>query len=328
MPANSAKAPSPLTVALIVYDDVKLLDVAGPLQVFSDARRQDGSAAYRLSLHAERAGTVATDTIVALSAAELRGAARAQTLIVAGGRGAFAARRSMELSAVLKRGARAGRRLCSVCLGAFILAEAGLLSGKRATTHWVECARLAREYPDIDVQADEIFIEHGDVWTSAGVSSGVDLALALVERDLGRKEALRIARLLVLPIKRRGGQSQFSAGLRQQVESAKGRFDALIAALHEDPGGAYTVPTMAARAHMSERNFARLFKAETGKTPARYVERVRVEASRDALLDQKITLKAAAARFGFRSEETMRRAYKRHLGVTPSNLVGLFVAEK
>lgn len=325
MQADSAK---PRLVALIVYDNVKLLDVTGPLQVFSDARRGDGAVAYQVGLHAARAGPVSTDTILSLPARDLVGAAGADTVIVAGGRGAFQARRSAELLAFLGQAGRASRRTASVCLGAFILAEAGLLTGKRATTHWTECQRLAREHPEIRVMADEIFVEDGGVWTSAGVTAGIDMALALVEDDLGRKEALRLARSLVLPIKRRGGQSQFSAGLRHQVESASGRFDALATAIREQPGARYTVPAMAALANMSERNFARVFKAETGASPAQYVEQARVEAARDALLDRSMPLKAAAAHFGFGSQENMRRAFRRRLGTTPSGMLEQFASRR
>ena len=323
MQANSDKPP-PLTITFIVYDNVKLLDVTGPLQVFSDARHDDGRAAYRVSVVSATGGPVLTDTVLPVTAIRPTDAPTADTVIIAGGRGALSARSSPDLMALVKDLSMSSRRICSVCLGAFILAEAGLLKGVRGTTHWMECQRLAREYPGTTVLGDEIFVNDGSVWTSAGVSSGIDMALALVEEDLGRKEALRVARLLVLPIKRQGGQSQFSASLRHQIECPTGRFDALLAAIQERPGDTYTVPAMAARSHMSERNFSRAFKAETSKSPAHYVEQVRVEAARDALLDRSLTLTAAAVQFGFGSNENMRRAFKRQFGTTPSAIQARF----
>ncbi|MEM1163926.1 MAG: helix-turn-helix domain-containing protein [Pseudomonadota bacterium] len=323
MQANSAKS-DPVTLALVVYDNVKLLDVTGPLQVFSDARRPDGSVAYAVSLVSPEGQPVSTDTMLPLAPQAPSDVPRPDTLMVAGGRGALIERYSPDLQALVTGTAPLARRVCSVCLGAFILAEAGLLQGKKATTHWKECHRLAEEYPDITVMGDEIFVNDGKIWTSAGVSSGIDLALALVEEDLGRAEALRIARLLVLPIKRQGGQSQFTASLRHQLACPTSRFDALLTAIQEQPGQKYTVPEMAARSNMSERNFARAFKAETGQSPAHYVEQIRVEAARDALLDRTMPMAAAAAQFGFGSEENMRRAFKRQFGTTPSALLQQF----
>ncbi|MEO1493335.1 MAG: helix-turn-helix domain-containing protein [Pseudomonadota bacterium] len=311
-------------VSVIVYDNVKLLDVSGPLQVFSDARFEDGSSAYRISLISVSGLPVSTDTIMQISATHPDAAPRADTVIVAGGRGALSARYSAELQKLLHAQAHMVRRVCSVCLGAFILAEAGLLDEKRATTHWSECDRLAQEYPSITVTGDEIFVTDGAVWTSAGVTAGIDMALALVEEDLGRTEALRIARTLVLPTKRQGGQSQYSTTMRHLVDSSTGRFDALLSDIRDRPAETYTVPSMAALMHMSERNFARAFKAETGQSPAQYVESVRVEAARDALLDGRASLKSAALEFGFGSDETMRRAFKRRFGATPTALMEKF----
>ena len=323
MQANSAKC-DPITVSLIVYDGVKLLDVTGPLQVFSDARFSDGSSAYRVDLVSVAGGSVSTDTVMRIDTSRAEDASEADTALVIGGRRALTARYDTDLLALARTISRTARRFCSVCLGAFVLAEAGLLDGRRAATHWSECDRLASDYPGVDVMENEIFVKDGNIWTSAGVTAGIDMSLALVEADLGREEALRIARSLVLPMKRQGGQSQFSATLRRQTETAGGRFGALLAAIEDDPGGDYAVPQMAERVNMSERNFARSFKAETGKSPARYVEGVRVEAARDALLDGASSLKGAAAAFGFGSEENMRRAFKRRLGATPSDVVQRF----
>lgn len=323
MHANSAK---PLSVAILVYDDVKLLDVTGPLQVFSDARHPDGTPAYAISLLSAQGGDISTDTLIPLPTRALDEAPAPDTVLVAGGNGALSARHLPRVQAFLHN--TSARRICSVCMGAFILAEAGLLTGKRATTHWNNCTQFAQDYPETRLTPDAIFVRDGPLWTSAGVSAGIDLALALVEQDLGRAEALRLARALVLPLKRQGGQSQFSTTLRHQCMTASGRFDALLNAIHSCPGAQYSVPEMARRSHMSERNFARVFKAELGKPPALYVEQIRVEAARTALLDQNMPIKQVAAEFGFGSEDTLRRAFKRQFGITPSELVEQFGEEK
>ncbi|MEM1343581.1 MAG: DJ-1/PfpI family protein [Pseudomonadota bacterium] len=324
MHANSAKSGTARTVAIVVYDHVKLLDVTGPLQVFSDARNEDGAPAYRVQLVSSKGEQVSTDTALALPAKPLTEALDVDTVIVAGGVGALEARYSTALTAFSRHAFVRARRLCSVCLGAFILAEAGILKGRCATTHWSKTHDLQSSYPETTVLGDRIFVRDGPVWTSAGVTAGIDMALALVEEDLGLKEALRLARVLVVPIKRHGGQSQFSVGLRHQISHTSGKFDALLAAIQERPGDPHTVPLMAARTHMSERNFARVFRAEIGKSPAQFVEEMRVEAARDALLNGAIALKDAAAHFGFGSDENMRRAFKRQFGVTPSSILEQF----
>jgi transcriptional regulator GlxA family with amidase domain len=211
----------------------------------------------------------------------------------------------------------AGARMVSLCTGAFVLAAAGLLEGRRATTHWAAAAELARRYPAVEVDPEPIYLRDGDVWTSAGVTAGMDLALALVEEDLDREAALTIARHLVLFLRRPGNQSQFSASLAaQQPERESLReVQRLIA---ERPADDLSVEALARRAHMSPRNFARAFRAETGITPARYVERVRLEAARRELEDTPRPLSAVAASCGFGTAETMRRAFLRGLEVGPA----------
>lgn len=325
MKANSAKL-SARSVIIVVYDNVKLLDVTGPVQVFSDARQRDGSKAYDISIVSIDGGSVSTDTIIPLDTIRADKVSAGDTFIVAGGRGALEARYSSTLQKMVGQASRSARRICSICLGAFILAEAGVLNGKHATTHWMESVRLSQDYSYVSVTEDAIFVKDGSVWTSAGVTAGIDMALALVEEDLGRKEALRVARLLVLPMKRLGGQTQFSSILRYQTESLTGRFDALLAAIETHPAEDYSVPRMAAMTNMSERNFARLFKAETGCSPSLYVEQVRLEAVREALISGNVKMKVAALDFGFGSEENMRRAFKRRFGATPSDIVDQFTS--
>ncbi|HLH15465.1 MAG TPA: helix-turn-helix domain-containing protein, partial [Solirubrobacteraceae bacterium] len=205
----------------------------------------------------------------------------------------------------------------SVCTGAFVLAAAGLLDGRRASTHWAAASRLQREHPRVHVDPEPIFVRDGDVWTSAGVTAGMDLALALVEEDLGRELALTIARHLVLFLRRPGNQSQFSATLAAQ-RAAREPLREVQRAIVEDLAREHSVEAMAARAHMSVRHFARAFRAETGVTPARHVERVRVEAARRRLEDSAEPIAAIAASCGFANAETMRRAFLRSVHVGPA----------
>jgi transcriptional regulator GlxA family with amidase domain len=205
----------------------------------------------------------------------------------------------------------------SVCTGSFLLAAAGLLDGRRATTHWAYATELARRYPAVDVQADPIFVRDGSTWTSAGVSAGMDLALAMVEEDHDRELALLIARHLVLFLRRPGNQSQFSAMLRAQ-EPQREPLREIQREVLEDVGGRHNVEAMAERAHMSTRNFARAFRAQTGVTPARYVESVRLEAARRQLEETAESVQGIAFACGFGSAEAMRRSFLRTLRVGPS----------
>jgi transcriptional regulator GlxA family with amidase domain len=234
-----------------------------------------------------------------------------------------AAANDPELRRWLRGMARRVRRLASVCSGAFVLAEAGLLDGRRATTHWAGLPILERRYPRIHVDADAIFVRDGRVYTSAGVTAGIDLALALVEEDLGRATALAVARRLVVFLKRPGGQSQFSRHLAAQTiepGALRGVPEWILEHLDDD----LPVERLARRAAMSPRNFARVFRRSTGLTPAKYVEHARVEAARRLLEDGADGLEAVAARCGFASGERMRRTFVRHVGVVPIDYRRLF----
>jgi transcriptional regulator GlxA family with amidase domain len=232
----------------------------------------------------------------------------------AGGAGIHAACRDARLvDWVTARAARA-RRVASVCSGAFLLAEAGLLDGRRAVTHWGRCEAFARRFPAVRLEPDPIFVNDGKFWTSAGITAGIDLALALVEADLGHRLALAVARHLVVFLKRPGGQAQFSAALT--LQTAERRFERLHSWMVDNIRRDLSVPALARAARMSERSFVRHYRGSTGMTPARAVERLRVEAARRQLEDGE-TIKRVARGCGFGSEETMRRAFLRALGVTP-----------
>jgi transcriptional regulator GlxA family with amidase domain len=228
-----------------------------------------------------------------------------------------AALQDRRLVSFVARCASRARRVAGVCSGAFLLAEAGLLAGRRATTHWASCSQLARRYPDVRVEPDRIFVRDGAVYTSAGVTAGMDLALALLEDDQGRDLALAVARRLVVFLRRPGGQSQFSAQLAAQLAERPALRD-LQLWIQEHPDEPHTVESLARRVGMSPRHFARVFALELRVTPARYVEQVRVEAARRRLEDGGGRVEQVAEGCGFGSPETMRRAFLRTLRVSPS----------
>ncbi|KVE36954.1 GlxA family transcriptional regulator [Burkholderia sp. BDU5] len=318
-------------VHVLAFDDVQLLDVTGPLQVFSTANdfaaRRGLAIPYAPRVVAAHAPPVMSSAGLVFVAAPLPAAREpSDTLIVAGGRGVYDAARDPRLVDWVRRRAAQTRRIASVCSGAFVLAAAGLLDGRRVVTHWSRCEELARRYPNMRVDPDPIFIRDGDVWTSAGVTAGIDLALALVENDLGRALALDVARHLVVFLKRPGGQAQFSTALSLQHES--GCFSELHAWVAANLGADLSVAALAARAGMSERSFMRRYRETTGKTPARAIEQMRVEAARNLLADAPLPIKRIAARCGFGSEETMRRSFLRMLGVTPQTYRERFAVDR
>jgi transcriptional regulator GlxA family with amidase domain len=309
-------------VAVVAYPGVNSIDVLGPLEVFAAATRlvgRDGPPAYRVEILADRPGPVRSQSGLALVATRAWRAVREpiDTLLVAGGAGTEDAMRDSALLAWLRRQAPRVRRLGSVCTGSFVLAAAGLLDGRRATTHWAWCDTLAARHPRVRVERDPIFVRDGDVWTSAGVTAGMDLALALVEDDLGRDVARTVARQMVLFLQRPGGQSQFSAALAAQAAERPSLRD-LQAWITEHPDADLSVPALARRAAMSPRNFARAFRREVGMTPGRFVEAVRVEAARRRLEETADGVEEVAAACGFGTAESMRRAFVRTVHVAPS----------
>ncbi len=321
MPITPQIPPRPRRFEFLAFPHVQLLDVTGPLQVLASANRlaegEGWPAPYELAVVAAVAGPVMSSAPLAIMAEALPPAdAPLDTLVVAGGAGVTAAMQDTALLDWSVRRAGAARRVASVCTGAFLLAAAGLLDGRRATTHWSRCADLAAAYPAVHVEADPIYINDGPIWTSAGVTAGIDLALALVEADLGRAVATAVARHLVVFAKRPGGQAQFSAGLA--LAGAEATFDVLHDWMKQNLRSSLAVPALAERAGMSERSFLRRYRQVTGTTPARAVERVRVEAARQALGETSLPVKRIARDCGFGSEETMRRSFMRVLAVPPA----------
>ena len=317
---NDPLNPPNRVVEVLAYPGVQLLDVTGPFQVLASANefalRTGQPRPYTIRLVAAAPGPVVSSSGLPLVAEPLSAAgAPLDTLIVAGGPGSRAASHDSNLINWVLDRASVARRTTSVCTGAFVLGAAGLLDGRRATTHWTRCADLATRFPAVRVEPDPIYINDGPIWTSAGVTAGIDMTLALLEADLGRAVAATIARHLVVFAKRPGGQAQFSAGLA--LVGADDTFDRLHDWMKQNLRGRLTVPELAEQAGMSERSFLRHYRQVTGITPARAVERVRVEAARQALGETNLTLKRIARDCGFGSEETMRRGFLRILAVPP-----------
>ena len=313
-------------VVIVAVPGLQTLDVSGPAEAFSIATRFYG-ARYDVRVASPDGAPVrSTSGLTLVPDAAIR-ALRGEidTLVVAGGEGVLAAFEDRRLIAWLRGASGRARRTASVCTGALLLAEAGLLDGRRATTHWAFCDRLAERYPRITVERDPIFVRDGDVATSAGVTAGMDLALALIEEDHGPRVALATARSLVLYMRRPGGQSQFSAALAGQP-ARREPLRELQAWVIEHLDAELTVPALAARVHMSERNFARAFRAETGLTPAAYVGAARVERARRELETTDLGIETVATRCGFGTVETMRRAFHRRLGVNPAAYRARFAA--
>jgi transcriptional regulator GlxA family with amidase domain len=304
-------------VVIVAFQDVQPLDVVGPAEVFHTAARIHPPG-YTVETVASGPGPLAASSI-RLQPDRTIEACRGpiDTLLVAGGTGVREAAKDERLVNWVRSAAGRSRRFASVCTGAFLLAEAGLLDGRRVTTHWAACAALARRHPGLSVEPDPIFVRDGDVYTSAGVTAGMDLALALVEEDLGREAALEAARWLVLFVRRPGGQSQFSAQLAAQAAERRPLRE-LQSWIADHLDADLSVPALARRACMSERNFARAFRQEVGMTPAAYVESSRVERARIALEEGAAPVEAVARRTGFGTVETMRRAFHRRLGVSPA----------
>ena len=304
-------------VVVVTFPETTLLDVVGPTEVFHTANAQGATEPYSLVVASSDGGAVRASSGLVLDTVAI-GAVQGpiDTLLAAGGVGVRAAAFDPVLVAGVTRLAQWARRVTSVCTGAFLLAEAGLLEGRRVTTHWGRAAALARRFPSLDIDPDRIFIRDGNVWTSAGVTAGIDLALALVEDDHGPDLAREVARWLVVFVQRPGGQGQFSSHVAVPAprrSEVRGVLDAIAA----DPAADLSVAALARAAGLSERHLARMFRAETGTTVADHVEAVRVESARRLLEGDESGLAVVARQCGFGTVETFHRAFKRRTGITP-----------
>lgn len=312
-------------VAMVAIPDAQLLDIVGPLEVFSRASRllaerdSEAQPAYLVEILARKPGPVRMSSGLDIVAARGFSSVRdgIDTLMVCGGRGTQTALADGVTVPFIARVAPRVRRIASVCTGAFLLAEAGLLDGKSATTHWRHCSALAARYPNIAVDPDPIFIAQGDTYTSAGVTAGMDLALALIEADHGAELARDTARELVMFVQRPGGQSQFSVQLEHGT-AERAPVSGVQAWMAEHLDDDLSVEALARRAGMSPRNFARVFAAEVGTTPRKYIERLRIEASQRKLEQTRAGVEEIADECGFGTAESMRRAYVRHLRIAPN----------
>jgi transcriptional regulator GlxA family with amidase domain len=300
---------------LVAYEGCQLLDVTGPAAVFGAANESREQPFYDLSIVSPDGGAVASNSGVAIQSRKIGG--QPDTVLVAGGsRGLNAAMARDDLRRWLRTVTPKTKRFGSVCSGAFVLAAAGLLDGKRVATHWSSCERLARQFPALEVDADALYVVDGKIWTSAGVTTGIDMALALVEADLGAATANLIARHFVLYARRPGYQSQFSPLLQAQT-AAEAPFAALIDWMQDNLDQPLDVPTLAARAGLTERSFYRKFTEATGRTPAHFVEGLRLDAAR-TLLTKGLPIKTIAGNVGLNSPARFGQAFERRFGMAPS----------
>ena len=316
-------------IGVFIFDGVVALDAVGPADVFGSANilglQEDPEASQQYEVHlvGPRAGSIRTVTGFGLTAsASVHDANPAfDTLIVPGAyeqRDAEAALAVPGVSAWLLHSARRSRRVASICTGAMILANLGLLGGRRATTHWAFCDRLQATFPAIEVEPDSLWVKDGKIYTSAGITAGMDLDLALVEEDLGRRFALELARIMVMFLKRPGGQSQFSSELISQLVSPD-RLEDLVEWIRDHLDQALTIEDLARRSKMSARNFQRVFARQCGLPPAKFIERLRVERARVIIEDTSLSMAEIAHKSGFDSEQRMRRSFHRVLGINPAD---------
>ena len=322
---------SPHRIVLVAFDNAQMLDVTGPMDAFTEANtfeeHHGRPKAYDVTFAAPRVGLVPTSSGLELNARTsfFDPSLEPDTLVVCGGRGARESADNPEAVAAIARLADRAGRVVSICTGAFVLAASGRLDGRRVTTHWKYCDVIAQRFPKIRVDADAIFVHDGKFFTSAGVTAGIDVALALIEQDLGRPTALAVARELVVFLRRPGGQSQFSAHMAADARAADpDRFAELTRwmaeHLHED----LSVERLASRVSMSPRNFARRFAEALGTSPGKFVQALRLDAARRMLTDGDVPLSSVARRCGFNSLETMRLSFQRHLKVAPQDFRARF----
>jgi transcriptional regulator GlxA family with amidase domain len=308
---------APLMIGVLIFPDFQLLDAAGPISAFEIATRHAGLSPS-IRVLAAIPGPVRSSAGLEMLARGLKAAGAISTLVIAGGKGVEAAAKCEKTLAFVRTMAKRGVRIASVCSGAYILAEAGLLDGRRATTHWRRTRHFLAAYPKVKLEPDRIFVRDGNIWSSAGITAGIDLALAMAAEDFGEEIAKQTARELVLYHRRSGGQSQFSSLLELKVPS--GRFGPLLTWAREHLEAPLTVEDLAEQAGMSSRHFTRAFIAETGTTPSKAVERLRIEVARQRVQSSSEAIERVALQTGFRDPERMRRAFIRAFGQPPQSL--------
>jgi transcriptional regulator GlxA family with amidase domain len=329
VPAFSAKScdmpAKPRSIGVLIFDNFQLLDAAGPIGAFEMPMRGIKPSPYTMEIIAPEAGPVRSSAGAVWLADAMPERPKYDTVIIAGGFGTREAMADPRVQAFVKAALKTARRVCSVCSGAYVLAAAGLLEGKRATTHWGRTPDFQKRFPGVKLEPDCIYIRDGKVWTSAGITAGIDLALALIADDLGEEVSRKTAQELVVYHRRPGGQSQFSALL--DIERVEGRFTPLLGWMRERLDQALPVEVLAEQAKMSPRNFARAFVAETGVTPAKAVERLRLESARERVEHSADPIDVVAQDVGFGDGERMRRAFVRAFGQPPQALRRLARAE-
>lgn len=313
------------SVMILGYPGVQAMDLVGPFEVFTGAtlylKSQDrGDQGYTVSVVSSNGEPATTGTGLTLVAEPLPDPRQPiDTVVLPGGFGVDEARQNPEIIAWVQAAAQNARRVVSVCTGAFLAAQAGLLDGCAATTHWAFAGQMSREFPSVAVDPDPIFVRSSEkVWTAAGVTAGIDLALSLVEDDCGTEAAQTVARWLVLYLRRPGGQTQFAAPV-WMPRAKRAPIRDVQDAIESEPGGAHSIPELARRAAMSPRHFTRVFTDEVGEAPGAYVERIRTEAARRQLEETDDTVTVIASRCGFGTAETLRRNFVRRLGVSPDH---------
>lgn len=316
-------------VVIVIYPGVTLLDATGPAQTFSSANNVEINtdiAGYEVVLASLHGGAVMTDTGIEMNTVSLSEASKKSidTMVVAGGNGVFEALEEDQLVKWIADQSHNCRRTASTCMGSFLVAEAGLLENKPVTTHWRQIPELQKRYPNIHVQKEPLFIHHENIWSSAGVTAGIDLALAMVEEDLGHDAAMQVAQSLVVFFKRPGGQPQFSNVLMAQKQDDDGMFSELHAWIIGNLQSDLSVDNLAKRVAMSPRTFSRLYRQRTGCTPAKSVELMRVDVAKRHLERGIEALGAIAHKSGFNDEQGLRRAFRRHVGISPSDYSAKF----
>lgn len=307
--------PHPRAIGILIFEGFQLLDAAGPITVFEMPARGLSPVPYKMTVYSLKGGAVRASSGAQMHSEKLPPGLTLDTLIVSGGEGTRSAMTDAAMLDAVRNLSDRTRRTCSVCSGSFLLAAAGLLEGRRATTHWRRSEGFARMFPATQLDADRIYVRDGKFWTSAGITAGIDLSLALVADDLGDEVAHAVARELVVHHRRNGGQSQFS--VMQDLRLASGKFDTLIGWIRTNLASDINVDIMAEKSGMSPRNFARVFRSETGTTPARFVEKLRLEAARDRVETTGLPLQQIARETGFSDPERMRVSFVKAYGQPP-----------